>query len=126
MSISNPLSYSESTTENAGLLMYKDINKSLSNDSTIVIETTFSSLNNTLEQIKNSDYEIFAFLFVVNEIEFYLSSLERFMHSYTKGENCKLISFEKYLSKLKFYEKYILDRINIIKEFGNQKRLKNY
>lgn len=107
-SINNPLSYSESTKNSAGLMMNIDINKSLLNDFTIVIETTFSSLNNTLEQIKNKDnYQIFVYLFIINEKEFFISTLERYISCYINGHSCRLISFEKYLSKIKFYEKYI-------------------
>ncbi len=52
ISINNPLSYSENTTKSAGLMMNKNINSSLENTSIIVIEATFSSYDNTLEQIK--------------------------------------------------------------------------
>ena len=79
------------------------INKSLLNDFTIVIETPFSSLNNTLEQIKNKDnYQICLYLFIINEIEFFISTLEIYISCYINGHNCRLISFEKYLNKLKF------------------------
>ena len=114
-SVNNPLSYSENTTKKAGLMMKNDINKSLVNDSTIVIETTFSSLNNTLEHIKNNDnYQIYVYLFMINELEFFISILERYINCYTNGDICRLISFEKYLRKIKFYKEYI----NVIKNYN--------
>ena len=80
LSIHNPFSYSESTAKDAGLKMSKDIERSFLNNYTIVIETTFSSLNNTLEQIhENSNYKIYVYLFVINEIEFFISTLERYI-----------------------------------------------
>lgn len=114
-SLNNPLSYSENTIADAGLRMNSDINKSLLNNLTIVIETTFSSLNNTLERVKKSnDYQIYVYLFVVDRIEAYVSILERFIINYNNGNLCRIISFKNYLKKVEFYDEYI----NIIKNYN--------
>lgn len=103
-----PISYSEKTKEYAGRMMNDEIDNSLLDDTTIVIEATFSSLDNTLEKIKNNkNYQIYIYLFVVNEIEFFISTLERYMYCYSNNLNCRMISFEKYLNKVKFYKQYI-------------------
>lgn len=104
----DPLNYSENTTYNAGQLMNQDINENLLNDLPIVIETTFSSKNNTFEQIKDDNrYDISVYLFIVNKIEAFLSVLERCIVDYINGKTCRLIRFEKFIDKINFYETYI-------------------
>ena len=104
-----PVSINKLTSQFAGSFMHKDIVNSLENRDNFILECTFSSYENTLEEIIQKKYslDITVYLLISSFYEILLSIYERYIKSFNELGYGRIIDITTLKLKYDFFKNYI-------------------